>query len=113
MVCCRSCVYWNKSSKKVPIDVVKVIDKKEKLTFKFGDKIVTIPSWKWVPKDPHKLYLVKYMRICFYGKGIIFPWDQCKYYETKYGDKLLCQLTSCEYIDVCPKYRGELITYIT
>ena len=39
MMCCRSCKYWDKEgSKKVPIDVVKIIDEKNFIVFSFGNR---------------------------------------------------------------------------
>ncbi len=113
MKCCRSCKYWDKASKKVPIDVVKVIDKENFIVFRFGSKEAKVPSWKWVPKDLSKYYLAKFMRVCFYGKGIVLPWDECEYYEAKFGDKLYCDISKCEYSNYCPKFKSSKTFYIT
>jgi len=111
--CCRSCRYWDKASKKVPIDVVKVVSDKEYITISLGSRIVKIRSWKWVPKDMEKYKLARIMRVCFYGKGIITPWDECQYYEGMYGDRLYCDVSNCEYSMYCPKFRSEKTYYIT
>lgn len=113
MMCCRSCIYWTKASKRIPIDVVKKIDKKNKIVIEFMDKKVRIPSWKWVILEPEKFNMAKYMRFCFYGKGAIYAWDKCEYYEPITKDKLYCEVSSCEYYRLCPKYREKRPIYIS
>ena len=113
MKCCRSCKYWDLASKKVPIDALKVIDKDNYIIIKLGNKEAKIPSWKWIPKDMSKYYLAKYMRVCFYGKGIVTPWDECQYFEGKYGDEVLCKVSRCEFAEICPKFKKAVAPYIT
>jgi len=113
MKCCRSCVYWDKASRKVPIDVYKVINRNEKIIVEFRGKKAEIYGWKWVPKDPSKLSMAIYSRVCFYGKGIILPWDECEYYEAKYPGKLFCDVSKCEFENICPKFRESKIPYIS
>ncbi|RLG60394.1 hypothetical protein DRN86_02610 [Candidatus Geothermarchaeota archaeon] len=113
MICCYSCKYWDKASKKIPINAVKVIDEGIKISIKFRDKTVEIPGWRWIPKEPKKLAMIKYLRFCFYGKGLITPWDECENYFPKHpGQKAICEIGICPYNLICPKFRSKKTFYI-
>lgn len=93
--------------------MVKVVDEScGKIVVEFRGRKVEISSWRWVPKDPQMLRMAKVLRVCFYGKGIVAPWDECEWYEAKYGDKLLCDVASCEYEKLCPKFARRKTPYI-
>ncbi|RLG92525.1 MAG: hypothetical protein DRO36_01075 [Candidatus Hecatellales archaeon] len=104
--CCRSCVYWDFASKKVPVDVRKKPLKNEFLEVSFENHSVKIPAWEWKTVKPIKLSEILRRRVCFYGKGVVEPWDECENYKPKFEDgRVACQLENvgCEYSDVCPK----------
>ena len=108
MKCCRSCVFWDKASKKIPINAVRVIDEKVKLAFEYEGKLIELPGWKWIVKEPDKLSKIKYLRFCFYGKGLVLAWDICENYTPKHAGKVECEIGECEFSDVCPKFRSKL-----
>lgn len=114
MKCCLSCKHWDETSKKVPIDVKKVPKKDEYVEVTFNDKRVYIQSWDWVIKERVSLKALLRKRLCFYGKGVIEPWDECENYIPKYSIGLVyCKIKGeCEFSKICPKY-SSLFSYIS
>lgn len=104
--CCFSCFYWDFASKRIPIDVKKKPLKNEFIEVVFRDTTVKLEAWDWETIKPLRLSEVLRKRICFYGKGIVEPWDECKNYKPKFKDSMLaCQTNNgCEYMYLCPKY---------
>jgi len=104
--CCFSCFYWDFASKRIPIDVKKKPLKNEFIEVVFRDTTVKLEAWDWETIKPLRLSEVLRKRICFYGKGIVEPWDECKNYKPKFKDNMLaCQTNNgCEYMHLCPKY---------
>ncbi len=112
MKCCRSCRYWDYASRKVPINALKVIERDKFISVRLGNREARVYSWKWIPKNYEEYLMARYMRVCFYGGKIVFPWDVCKYYEPKYGDKALCEIGSCEYSGICQLFKRNITPYI-
>ena len=113
MECCYSCKYWDKASRKIPINVRKVVRTEESIEIIFKDRVIKIPSWIWVPNKPIGADMVRYMRFCFYGKGLIKAWDKCENYEPKYSEgKAYCEIGGkCMFRDICPKLK-RFLSYI-
>lgn len=114
MKCCFSCVYWNVASKKVPIDVRKKLKPGEFVEFSFGKRTVKIQAWDWEAVKRTRLSEIFRKRLCFYGKGIIEPWDECENYEPRFKEGLTaCQInvSTCKHANLCPK-RFMLTKYI-
>ncbi|HID17286.1 TPA: hypothetical protein EYP26_03240 [Candidatus Bathyarchaeota archaeon] len=106
MRCCFSCIYWSAASKKVPIDVRKKPKPGEFVEFRFGKRTVRIQAWDWEAVKQTKLSEIFRKRLCFYGKGIIEPWDECKNYKPRFkGGLTACQInvSRCEHASLCPK----------
>lgn len=113
MRCCASCAYWDRASRKVPLNAVKVFDDVEhSIKISFGKKEVEIKAWRWELKDKDKERLIGYLRFCFYGKGLITPWDDCEYYEPRRRGGAECEVGLCPYSYVCPKIKFERTSYI-
>ncbi|MEM4522432.1 MAG: hypothetical protein QW738_04365 [Nitrososphaeria archaeon] len=114
MKCCFSCKYWAKTSKKVPVDVKKVPKKDEYIEVMLENRKVYIHSWEWVTNEPITLKTLLRKRLCFYGKGVIEPWDECENYLPKYSiDVTYCKLEgTCEFSKSCPKF-SSLTSYIS
>jgi len=110
--CCRSCKYWDKASKKVPIDVHKVPKRGEYIELLSAGKSVKIQAWDWETYEPLRLDEIALLRFCFY-KGIVKPWSICNNYLPKLPDRrTLCYSESgCEYSVKCPIYKA-LTSYI-
>ena len=113
MKCCRSCRKWDLASKKVPIDVRKVVKAGEFIEIGLKDRVVRIPAWDWETKEPISLEKLSMLRLCFYGKGAVEPWNECKNYEPAYPNGLtFCRIDDkCEHFRWCPKYQN-MISYI-
>jgi len=115
MKCCFSCLFWDKASKKVPIDVRKVARKNRSLVVEFAGRSERIPGWDWRLVEPTSLKDLRSLRLCVYGtKGIVRPWDDCENHEPKVADGLtFCQVGGdCVHVERCPRY-GSLTSYIT
>ena len=111
MRCCYSCIYWERASRKIPIDAKKIFYRDKKIVISFGERIVEIPEWEWVPKDQRQFEMAKYMRICFYGKGLVLAWDECENFIPKKKVNVLCNIESCPYSAVCPKFKLQRSFY--
>jgi len=114
MKCCFSCKYWDRASKKVPLDVRKVPKEDEYIEVSLNDKKVYIKSWEWVAREQISLKTLSRRRLCFYGKGIIEPWDECENYIPKYSNGMVyCRIKGdCEFSKICPKFQS-LFSYIS
>jgi hypothetical protein len=113
MRCCKSCKKWALASEKVPIDVRKVAKAGEFIEIRFQDRLVKIPSWDWEIEKPISLKKLSMLRLCFYGKGVIEPWYECRNYDPVYPNGLtLCRIEdTCEYSKTCPKYK-LIVSYL-
>lgn len=52
MKCCFSCLFWDKASKKVPIDVRKVVRKDRSFVVEFAGRPERIQGWDWRLVEP-------------------------------------------------------------
>jgi hypothetical protein len=114
MKCCRSCKKWALASEKVPIDVRKVVKAGEFIEIRFQDRLVKVPSWDWQTKEPISLKSLSILKLCFYGRGVTEPWNECKNYDPIYpNDLILCRIEdTCEYSKMCSKYQ-RIVSYLS
>lgn len=86
------------------------MSEKEFISIEFKGRVVKVPSWEWVPTDPSIMNKLGLYRLCFYGKGLIMPWDLCDNYVSRFeGNKAACDVSSeCEYDKICPKFKFKL-----
>lgn len=98
----------------MPVDVRKAPKKDEYIEVVFGNRKAYIRSWEWVAKEPVNLKTLSRRRLCFYGKGVIEPWDECENYVPKYSIEVTyCRVKGeCQFSKDCPKY-SSLISYIS
>jgi hypothetical protein len=101
------------ASVKVPIDARKILKAGEFIEIRFQDRVAKIPAWDWETKEPISLKKLSRLRICFYGIGVIEPWNQCKNYDPMYSNDLtFCKIKEvCEFSNWCPKFQN-MISYI-
>jgi hypothetical protein len=106
-------VNWDRASRKVPIDVRKVLSQEDFIEISFKDKVVKLPAWSWETVKPISASRLSMLRLCFYGKGIIEPWGECNNYVPKYPhQQVYCKVEDrCEYAKFCPKYQ-TMLSYI-
>lgn len=113
MKCCVSCQYWEKASKRVPIDVVRVA-KADSIDVQYEGKVLKARGWDWRLAHPVTLGEIRARRLCFYGKGMVRPWEECRGFLAKVPMGVtLCQAgQECDFSARCPKLR-QLISYVT
>lgn len=92
----------------MPIDARKVARKNRTIEISLGEKSVKVPGWEWKLEKPMRLSEIRRLRLCFHGKGIVEPWDDCESYRPRFGSgRLACQLgdVGCPSSDECRKHK--------